>query len=698
MSVVLQEVHDDTYEWQVPRFEADAQKRLAWVEEQIQEAEGFLSTQKAYQNLSQSMRIFDGIFNDKSKSTLNSNTLKYNIRKFVETISNVREIGTYGSDAVQFKPYAEIENRVAKAIYTESQYPRQLRKALQYATVMGIGYLWAKCKTENYGFGERRLVFEPLGLLDVLPIQVPMTNDVQDAYAVTIYDYMPIAEAHGRFPLYQSQLKPVDATSMKSRIAARRVDWTEKFRFGGEQTRNWGNLYCEMRYTFVRDLRINSTGHTLPMGDMGTSWYYEVPSVGQQIPAGVSNGQRTMRAARNEDCLVYPNLRLLISNRGINSPMYDGPAWDWFGTMPVVGFTVDDWPWEALGLSLVDNVGSIEQTKRKHERKIDVVLSTKLNPPLGYDRGATGGPKIENFDIFEENVRIGVDGKPKDIMQSVLPDEVQVTATNFEFVKLLADMEEKQLGLNDLGSLMNLRLNLGADGFDKAVEAIGPIAMGIAATMEAGNAKVGNMLKFMIAQWMDAKRIIEYIGPDQITPELFDYDPASLIPSHMPDEYVDAGGASVLPFRELSEGLREVIPSQYSQIERARYFARQLRLISVPSTLLKLTAAQEQTKYMALFGRGFPISPHTVAKKLGIDNFGEIPGSTEFEKWVNWKKLEIALMAEARQLAGQLGIGEPGGGTGKQHGGGRPPTDQKPGKFKMKDKNTNPRPIVSTSG
>ena len=697
MSVVLQEVHDSTYEWQVPKFEADPERRLGWVEEQIQESEGFLSDQRSYKNLSQSMRIFDGIFNDKSKSTLNSNTLKYNIRKFVETISNVREIGSFGSDAVQFKPYAEIENRVAKAIYTESQYPRQLRKALQYAAVMGVGYLWAKCKAENYGFGERKLVFEPLGLLDVLPIQVPSNNDIQDAYAVTIYEYMPIAEAHGRFPLYQSQLKPVDAMGITSRMTAKRLDWAEKFRYG-EQTRNWGNLYCEIRYTFVRDLRINTTGHMLPMGDPGTSWFYEIPYVGQQMLGGIAGGQRLMRITKAEDCLVYPNLRLLISNRSINVPMYDGPAWDWHGAIPVVGFTVDDWPWEALGLSLVDNVGSIEQTKRKHERKIDQVLSTRLNPPMGYDRTATGGPKIENFDIFEENVRAGVDGKPRDVMQSLLPEEVQVTATNFEFLKYAADLEEKQLGMNDLGNLLNLRLNLSADSFDKAVEAIGPIAIGIAATMEAGNAKIAYMLKFMIAQWMDAKRIIEYVGPDQITPELFDYDPASLIPSHMPDEYMDAGGASVLPFRDIGEGQREIIESQYSKMERARYFARQLRLISIPSTLLKLTQAQEQTKYMALFGRGFPISPHTVAKKLGIDNFGEIPGSTEFEKWVNWKKLEIALMAEAQQLAGRLGIGQPGQGTGKQHAGGRPPTDQKQGKLKLKDKKTNPRPIVSTSG
>ncbi len=109
---------------------------------------------------------------------------------------------------------------------------------------------------------------------------------------------------------------------------------------------------------------------------------------------------------------------------------------------------------------------------------------------------------------------------------------------------------------------------------------------------------------------------------------------------------------------------------------------------------------------MALYGRGFPISPHTVAKKLGIENFGEIPGDTEFEKWVNWKKIEIMLLAQSQELAGALGIGgpaPPGGGgnaqtqAGVQHAGGRPPVDAQPGKMVVKDKETNPRPVIKTT-
>lgn len=700
MSVVLKHVEQEKVSYfQPPRFEDSMIKGLGWVEEAIQEGEGYLTGQKSYKNLANNMNLFEGIYTDRSRSTLNTNFLKYNIRKFVEMISDVREIGTLGTDAPQFKAYADIENGVIKAIYQESQFPMQLRKVLQWASVTGVGYMWIKCKAEDYGFGERKIIFDPLGILDVLPVQVPSTNDVQDAYANTIYEYMPIAEAHARFPLFQHVLIPVNSCNYPSRLTAKRLDWAEKFKYG-DQTRNWGNMYCEIRYTYIRDMRINTTGYELPMGDLNTSWFYKVPSIGQPIFGGIRNNQPYTRPAGVMDCRLYPNLRLIITSPGVKSPMYDGPAFDWHGKMPAVQYTVDDWPWQALGSSLIENVADIERTKRKHERKMDQVISTRMNPPMGYDRSNVGGPKVENFDLFEENVRMGGDGEPRMTFQSLLPDEVQVTEINYQFLDKLKEMEETQLGINDLGSIMNAKLNLTSDSFDKALETVGPIAKGIAMGMESGNAKVAYIMKWMVPQWYDTKRLIEYLGPDRVSMVVTDFDPASMIPSHNADEYVNGE----VPTMETVDNLQVVIASRYSQMERARNFARNLRLISVPSTLLKLTQMQEQLKYLQLYRGGFPISPHTVAQKLGIENFGSIAGDTEIEKWINWMKMKIGLEAAAQQLSATLMGGmETGGGGGDPtappvHAGGRPPSGNAPPKIVQKGKSDgNPRTTVVES-
>ena len=597
----------------------------------------------------------------------------------METISEVSEIAKYGSDAPQFKAFAEMVNKVCKGIYLESQFPRQVRKALQFG-LLGRGYLWPKCKAAEYGYGERRIVFEPLGILDVVPTQIPSTNDVQDAYANTVYVYMPIAEAHGRFPLFQSSLIPVSAVSYSSRCAARRADYAEKFRYGDQQ-RNWGNLYCEIRYTFIRDLRINDTKSTMPMGDWGlrdgkqvplTSWSYEVPYVGQDIFGGVRGGQPFMRPAQIEDCRVYPFLRLIITSPGMTEPMYDGPAYDWHGCMPTVQYDLDDWAWESMGRSIIQDVGSVEETLRKLERKMDSVITTTLNPPMGYDRTNAGGPKVENFDIFEEDVRYGMDGEPKKTFQSLLPEEVRVIGEHFKFREILKESRKEQLGINDLGNLAAMKFNLSGENIDKALEPIGPIAKGIARGMEAANAKIAYMLKFMIPQWYDTKRIIEYIGPDNITPEVFDFDPASMVPSHMPDEH--------------ETGDVPTTPSVYPQIERAKRLAKNMRLISVPSTLLKITQQAEILKWMNLKFKGAPISWATTLTKVGIDNYGDVQGTTEREKYINEQLEDLKMKAIAARLAQELGLTDimEGGKKGQGKGGGRPASGKKPMKQAQK--------------
>ena len=690
----------ETVVWQAPPFESPASVKIGWIESQIQEAEGWLEGQKSYKNLASNLRVFDGIFKDKTKSLLVTNGLRYAVKKFTTTLAEVREIASYGSDLKAYKPMAEMLTKVSKCVYLESDFPIQILKVLQYATVMGIGYLWPKVRASEYGYGPREMVFDALGILDVMPVQIPSrSNDVQDAYAVTIYDYMPIAEAHGRFPLYQGKLQTVGMNNYKSLIQARRQDFASSFRYGdnGDQGKSFGNLYTEIRYTFIRDLRINNTGFELPMGDMGTTWFYKVPYVGQSIFGGIRNGQPYMRPAMAEDCRVYPNLRLIISSNGLDRPMYDGPAFDWDPKIPIIQYTVDDVPWEPGGRSLVGDVASTETTIRKHERKVDTIITARANPPMGYDLDSNGGAKIEHFDIFEEDVRLGLaGGEPKKSFQSLLPDEVNVGAENWNFLKYLRDSMLADLGLNDVGNMANLKMNMSSDDATKQIESIGPIGKGIAMRLEKSNKRVGERVKYLIPQWFNTQRLIEYVGEDNIARELFDYNPDDMVPSHLPDE--------------LSNGNYPDKPSMYDNLTRAKWLVKKLRLISVPSMLLKITAMQAQMKYLQLKRTpDCPLSWETTLTKLDIEN-----PKQEMEKYfkeqVQLTKMKLIAAAMAQKEMQELGLQPPGedggkggkgggkGGGGGLHAGGRPPSGSKPPRLAQKGgAGGQPRGIVKES-
>jgi hypothetical protein len=110
--------------------------------------------------------------------------------------------------------------------------------------------------------------------------------------------------------------------------------------------------------------------------------------------------------------------------------------------------------------------------------------------------------------------------------------------------------------------------------------------------------------------------------------------------------------------------------------------ARTSGLVSVPSTLLKITQQEEQLKLMTLKRQGAPIGWCDILPKLGIENYGETKGNTVKERYINEQIEDLKLKAMAAQMAQQLGLMDDGGGQGK--GGGRKPSGQKPGKFYQK--------------
>jgi hypothetical protein len=187
------------------------------------------------------------------------------------------------------------------------------------------------------------------------------------------------------------------------------------------------------------------------------------------------------------------------------------------------------------------------------------------------------------------------------------------------------------------------------------------------------------MLKFMILQYFSTRKLMSYIGPDGISTKVFDFEPTSIVPSHMPWE------------KDQSK------PSEVARLTRAKWFAQNLEVISVPSFLLNVTQMQEQMKWLNFLQRGMPVSFSTAMKKLGVENWGDSPGDTEFEKYKHEQFELLEMKAKAAQIAQVEGLGgDQGKGQGK--GGGRPPSGKKPPKLEKRGQTTgNQRTVVSQS-
>lgn len=673
---------DDFKSWQAPPREATGEYKVGWFSELTQNGDNWCQSQAGIKNINKDIQLLMGVNQERD---LESNLLQPDIRTFVETITDLRQIATMGSKAQQFKKNVALYNDIFKFIFWDSQFVPMSRKALQWA-VLGRGYKWQKFSRDKFGWGKSKIVFDPLGPREFLPEQLPANNDVQGCYAGTIVRPMGIAEAHARFPNFQQWLTPISRYDWKTYGTlgmARRFDFYDRFRFTGEnKEQGWENKYCEIRYHFIRDLRINHTGYMQQMGVDGTSWGYQVPSVGDLlVTMNPHNGLPQSRKAEIADCRLYPQLRLAITSPSCPIPMYDDTSFDWHGEIPVTQHDVNDWVWSAVGYSLVGGVKGLEVARRDRLSDINSVLAVRKDPPLGHDV-STGVQRtqMDKLDLLHaQGIRIGGKGDPTKWTRTLLPESMIVEESDFKGVELLGASIKAALGLTDLASMREIKGNMSDDSMEKFLENLGPVGKGIALNQWIANSKDANMLKYNIAQYYTVQDLMQMVGPEGVGLETFDNDPNSLVPSHLPGE--DKSGASA-----------------HSKMERAKWFCEQLKVINTPAQLLNITHQQERMLNMFFLQKGAQISTASVMEKIGVEDY-----DVQHEAWKEeqlsdamWKLDVQAALAHKQH---ELGLDPPPDqGPGQGKGGGRPTSGKTPPHAEQKGSQSgNVRVVNSTS-
>ena len=703
-------VRDKEISWQAPPFEALDSVKLAFCKRCIESGIKWNEDQMSSTDIKRGVDILAG----KSGSSLSgkwanitTGDLKRAVNEIVETLSDIRPFWGYQTNNDSFKEEANMMNKVTKSVYLESFVDRSLHDALQFAAVTGCGFIYPFYSRSKFGSGDGEFVFMPLGQPDVLPVQLPRDRNYQKAYAVTLAVPYGVADAHARFPLFQWALRP---------FANKRYAKTP----GGEQRKGYDQnrwkmhsietqleQFCDVFFTYVLDLRINygamdptgkpildadnnPIGQELSMGQEGTSWFYKVPFVGQTITL-FENGKEVTRAADVEDCRVYPQRRLMISCD--QALMYDGPAFDMHGMVPLIPFYFDKWAW-GEAFSLFRGTASIQDAIDDLVRSVYRIAMSRANPGKSYNTDITSGEKgakissrqAEGLDPFAPDMTFGVDGDVKEpVMRPPMPEWCyNVPEWVLKVVELLQQAIAKQLGLDQIASLQKLKANI--DDPQKLLDAEGPVVTGTSRSMEMGLRDLGEIQKYNIIQYMPVSTIMDYTGASGIAPAVFDYEPSMVIPSHLPGEQTfDSEGKEIL--------------AKSDPMTRARYFAKNLKFFVTPHSLHYIAQKEYKLNLLAAQGKGVVVDPMTMAEAFDIPNWGTIEGATVKERVFNWAKEQLTEKADIAKLEKALGLGPPPEEGHQGAGGGRPATNKKNPKAKMKGKNGGqPRAVLSTSG
>jgi hypothetical protein len=667
-------------EWQCPPAAVKESDRIGWINEACEEGQKWLKAQRGYSDHQKALDILSGI--DRSRPTaeyrsrMSTNRLKRNAREITGTLAKLRPMWGYHSDNSAYKPQAEMMNKVTRAWYLESFADRAVKEGLDYAAATCRGWLRPIYRRDMYGTGRGEIKLLTYGSPCVLPTQLPASGDWQSAYAMTYLDEFPVAMAHGMFPMFQHRLRPTYSRfwymndsvrqSAKGNILQRMFKRAPRTP-GAEEL---SDLLVPVRYTYVIDLSINTTDKEIPMGEPGASWSYTVPFKGQRISTGLDpqTQQPTWREANEDDARLYPQRRLIISSE--DCIMYDGPSFDWHGMFPGISFCLDEWPWEPLGFALTHDGYDIQTAINEINRGDMDKVRAQLRPSFAYDSNSVSAMEAKRFDPFMPDARLGFDGTNSEnppFQQAMTPEALKITPESRQFVSYLEQTLDDQQAVRDVMAFAKLRAVGSMDELEKIMEATGPIVESLSRSMEPPMRDLGVMVKYLVLQFYTTPRIMQFVGIEGTAPEVFDYDPASIVPSHLVGENPEKD-------------------SPTSRIQRARIFADNLRFFILPNSLHEMTQMVMKLGLIQLRKAGVMIDSQTIAEAWNVPNYGTIEGSTVMERWQREQEMQLEFAARMKELAGGVGAGQPPGGAapGKTPEG-RPPSGGAPPALKQKE-------------
>lgn len=698
-------------DWQAPIFEYPDNSKLAWVKEAIETGTSWVHKNVSADDISRGISVLAG--NDKSSftytwNTLTSTRLKRDVKEIIESLADIRPFWGYQTNNRAFTSEADMMNKVTRSLYLENFVDRSLRDALQFSALTGGGFISPYYARSMYGRGKGQFYFEALGQPDVLPVQLPRNRDYQEAYVVTLSRVMPVAKAHALFPMFQSKLKPFARTPYGQADAFRVNSRADRWKLMGYDA-NFMEQFSEIFYTYVLDLRMNESGEVIPMGQPGSSWYYEVPSYGTEITRWNSElGRMATKIANEDDCRLYPFRRLMISCA--EALMYDGPNFDWHGMVPLCPFYIDDWAWEPTGYSLMKGALPIHDALTDMERAMQRAAMGRVNPSKQYTTdnmspsAQMDSRSLETIDPFRDigtNIAVEDNAKGPVLMPTAPQWMYETPDATFKWVEYLENALDHGLGLDQIAALSKLKSNI--DDPEKALEAAGPVVTGTSRSMEQSLRTLGEMMKYNVVQYMNTPQIMQYVGVEGVASGTFDYDPDSLVPSHAPGEDIAQ-------------------PSALNKQSRALIFVENLKFMVTPHSLHEIAQAKNRLNLLALLGRSnqVPIDPETVATAFNIPNYGTLDGSTVLEKMISFLKLQVEQKVDLAKLQQGLmmptplddGGGDEGGGapanpdeslqgveglSGGPNDVGRPPTAKKMPKVSQKGTKSGGRVVVKES-
>jgi hypothetical protein len=627
----------------IPLQAESATTKLGWLREAVSEGrygleqcQGFASLDEDLELISRHAPVIDPQ-NPDFHRRLSLPLTKSRVSDIVSTLANLRQLWQISSGVSELQQPAKILNKSSWAWWRKTDADLAILSALQYSAVQRTGYLWLKYNPHYYGLNDGELVPIPLGPKWVYYLGMPQDYNYQQAYATIICEVVPITQARSDYPMFADRLKPTTDSTLQSygflrRMYNRIARGVDSMMDGAppEERRDFlqnvpGVLIYHM---YTRDLTMNQSGREVIMGTPDNpKFQYTVPYLGQQIPSGMvepATALDVMRRAQPEDIYLYPRRRYTCFTD--TDILYDGPSKEFHGRSPIVKFTLDPWPWDFLGGSMVGDIRSIDEAMNRRLRGIEKAAELRRNPPtMGNVEQIADSEQGElAYKIDEPGGRIKVDFRLGDPIRPILPyQHYDVQSWEYEFIKELDGFSDFVSGRAAFEALARARQMPSGDTQEKFLQLTSSRTTAKSRSIERSMCDLGYLVMCGILQYWNSRKRFSLNGFQGVTDSDFDKDTGTLIPfTYQPEGLIPSDISINEP--DFKMDYRSKAFSSRSQ--RAQAMIKQFSLEIEPLSAHDLTSMTRQLLYTRLYeGMHFPIDSWSYAEVMNISNMGTPP-------------------------------------------------------------------------
>jgi hypothetical protein len=181
---------------------------LAWLRLKAMDGYNALREEPVWNEVSRNMDYVEGrqdISRKEGRSTLVDNRTRRALFTMVANLTDVRPVWDYNTNNRDFKPQAEILNKLAIAWWKDTFADKALQNALKFSGVGGTGYIYVSYNAEAPDGGNIQL--DALDPRDVIPLSYPTYGtSIQDWKGVLIRQRKSLSWLKEKFPHKASQI------------------------------------------------------------------------------------------------------------------------------------------------------------------------------------------------------------------------------------------------------------------------------------------------------------------------------------------------------------------------------------------------------------------------------------------------------------------------------------------------------------